>query len=53
MTRLDGITDSIDTSLNKLGEIMKDREALHSVVHEVEISQDITEARNNNKSILL
>ena len=32
---LDGIADSMDMSLSKLGEIVKDREAWRSAVHEV------------------
>jgi len=39
MRRLDGITDSIDRSLNKLQEIVKDREAWSVVAHEVAKSQ--------------
>ena len=39
MKWLDGITDSMDMSLNRVQEIVRDREPWHAVVHGVTKSQ--------------
>ena len=42
MKWLDSITDSVDTNVSKLWEIVKDREPWHAAVHRVRVRHDLT-----------
>ena len=53
MRWLDGIIDSVDMSLSKLQEIVKNREAWRATVHGGHKELDTTEWVNNNKSYLI
>ena len=47
---MDGITDSVDMSLSKLQEMVKDREAWCATAHGV-TETDMTEQLNNNNKL--
>ena len=48
---MDGITDSVDMSLSKLQEMVKDREAWHAVIHGVAKSQTQLSNKRVHKNV--
>ena len=51
MRQLDGITDSMDMSLNKLREMVKERETCHATVYEVTKSWTWQQVNNSNNDL--